>query len=191
MSVDIDIDVDTAICFLGARLSSHSDALLCAWRVHTRTRALEHPLLDPRSRSVRISLIFDLETTTALSLHELFDLLCGTLKRFPRSAISTLSFGASRPQMLPTQPQELQPQSPDSGSALQRLQSTTVRANGPVQSLVLTCWAARLVDSILGALRAAVPEQPPSVNTKLIAAAKGQRSCQPKLKPSAQLRTAR
>jgi hypothetical protein len=72
--------------------------LHCAWRVCTRTRALEHPLLDPRSRAVKVALILDLETRTALSLHELLDLLCRTLKRFPRSAISTLSFCTVRPQ---------------------------------------------------------------------------------------------
>ena len=49
-------------------------------------------------RSVKISLIFYLETRTALNLHELFDLLCRTFKRVPCSAISTLSFGAMRPQ---------------------------------------------------------------------------------------------
>ena len=99
-SVDIDVDVDTAVCFLGARLPCTSvNALHCTWRVCTRTWAFKNSLLDPRSRAVEVTLVLDLETRTALSLHELFDLLCRTLKRFPRSAISTLSFGASRPQI--------------------------------------------------------------------------------------------
>ena len=60
--------------------------------------ALEHPLLDSRSRSVKVTLVLDLETRTALCLHKVFDVLCRTVKRFPLSANSTLSFGASRPQ---------------------------------------------------------------------------------------------
>ena len=99
-SVDIDVDVDTAICFLGARLPCTSvNALHCSWLVQPRTRAFENPLLDSRSRSVEVALVLDLETRTALSLHELFNLLCRTLKRFPRSAGLTLSFGAVRPQV--------------------------------------------------------------------------------------------
>ena len=96
--VDIEIDVDTAICFFGTGLPSDRDALHSSWHVHTSTRALKHSLLDPRSRGVKISLILDLKTTAALSLHEFFDCLCRTLKGFPRSAISTLTSCAMRPQ---------------------------------------------------------------------------------------------
>ena len=148
MSVDIDVDVDTAICFLGARLPSHSDALHCTWRVCTCTRALEHPLLDLRSRSVEVALVLDLETTTALSLHELFDLLCRTLKRFPRSAGLTLSFGAMRPQeRLQLRCKSFNRSDLTVGAHTETAVNNS-RATDPVQSLELTCWAVLLLDSM-------------------------------------------
>jgi hypothetical protein len=91
VSVDIDIDVDTAIRFFGTGLPSPCDALHCTLRVHTRTRALKHSLLDPGLCAVEVALILDLETRAALSLHELFDCLCRELKGFPRCATATLT----------------------------------------------------------------------------------------------------
>ena len=57
--IDIDFHKYTAVCFLGARLpcpAFHGNALHCTWRVHARTWAFKHSLLDPRSRSVKVAL---------------------------------------------------------------------------------------------------------------------------------------
>ena len=89
MGIDVDIDVDAAACFLGARLTclaSHSNVLHCSWRICARARAFEDSLLDSLASSVKVSLILDLESTTALSLHDLCNLLCCELQTLPDPA---------------------------------------------------------------------------------------------------------
>ena len=96
---DIDIDVNSTICLFSGSLtrsSCNSDAIHFAWLVHTSTRALEDPLLHPGFDTVKVALILDLDTSAALSLQEVLDLLCCNLNISPRFANVFLS--AMRPQ---------------------------------------------------------------------------------------------
>jgi hypothetical protein len=94
VTFNVDVDENPTVSLFCARLtrsSFNSDAFRSSWHVYPSTRAFEDSFLDPALCAVKVALILDLETETALSFHELCNCLCRKIKRIPSSATATLS----------------------------------------------------------------------------------------------------